>query len=141
MILYALLSGCLPFEDESVRALYDKICKGAYSYPSYFSQGVLPALSATATYGRPVTDFCAFFCLFVSSGAAVPSLNATKHGRELVGVGRGLAPRSPARIATWPGLSRLQARPCFGITNALVPAFFPSPFDHLQGAGTSSAAC
>ncbi|KAL4484933.1 hypothetical protein ABPG74_020110 [Tetrahymena malaccensis] len=37
VILFALLCGYLPFEDEDTRKLYDKILKGKYSIPSHVS--------------------------------------------------------------------------------------------------------
>lgn len=40
VILYALLCGCLPFDDSNVRALYDKIQSGIYRVPPHLSKGV-----------------------------------------------------------------------------------------------------
>lgn len=37
MILFALICGFLPFEDEDTSKLYDKILKGKYSIPSHVS--------------------------------------------------------------------------------------------------------
>ncbi len=39
MILYALLCGSLPFDDENIRALFRKIKSGSYSIPSHVSPG------------------------------------------------------------------------------------------------------
>eukprot|EP00123_Amoebidium_parasiticum_P011513 comp20755_c0_seq1/m.27206 comp20755_c0_seq1/g.27206 ORF comp20755_c0_seq1/g.27206 comp20755_c0_seq1/m.27206 type:complete len:837 (-) comp20755_c0_seq1:676-3186(-) len=38
VILYALLCGCLPFDDSNVRALYDKIQSGIYRVPPHLSK-------------------------------------------------------------------------------------------------------
>lgn len=38
VILYALLCGCLPFDDESIRVLFQKIKAGNYSIPMYLSR-------------------------------------------------------------------------------------------------------
>ena len=37
VILFALLAGYLPFEDENTKILYDKILKGEYEIPDYIS--------------------------------------------------------------------------------------------------------
>ena len=39
VILYAMLTGSLPFEDEQLKGLYSKICAGDYSIPAYLSPG------------------------------------------------------------------------------------------------------
>ncbi|KAM0947828.1 putative protein kinase CAMK-CAMKL-CHK1 family [Dioscorea sansibarensis] len=39
VILFVLLSGCLPFDDLNRLKLYKKICKAEYSCPSHFSSG------------------------------------------------------------------------------------------------------
>jgi 5'-AMP-activated protein kinase, catalytic alpha subunit len=38
VILYALLCGCLPFDDESIPSLFKKIKSGMYSLPTHLSQ-------------------------------------------------------------------------------------------------------
>jgi serine/threonine protein kinase len=38
VILFAMLTGTLPFEDEQLKGLYAKICAGNYQAPSYLSQ-------------------------------------------------------------------------------------------------------
>lgn len=38
VILFAMLTGTLPFEDEQLKGLYAKICAGSYIAPSYLSQ-------------------------------------------------------------------------------------------------------
>jgi 5'-AMP-activated protein kinase, catalytic alpha subunit len=38
VILYALLCGSLPFDDESIPSLFKKIKSGMYSLPSHLSQ-------------------------------------------------------------------------------------------------------
>lgn len=45
VILYALLCGCLPFDDSNVRALYDKIQSGIYRVPQHLSKGNRVALT------------------------------------------------------------------------------------------------
>ena len=40
VILYALLTGTLPFDDESVQILFKKIRSGVYSTPEYLSKPV-----------------------------------------------------------------------------------------------------
>lgn len=40
VILYALLTGTLPFDDESVQILFKKIRSGVYSTPDYLSRPV-----------------------------------------------------------------------------------------------------
>jgi len=37
VILYALLAGYLPFEDENTKKLYDKILSGDYEVPDYIT--------------------------------------------------------------------------------------------------------
>ena len=37
VILFAMLTGTLPFEDENLKGLYAKICAGKYTCPSYLS--------------------------------------------------------------------------------------------------------
>jgi serine/threonine protein kinase len=37
VILYALISGFLPFDDNNVRTLYDKISSGVYQSPAHMS--------------------------------------------------------------------------------------------------------
>lgn len=39
VILYALLCGCLPFDEETIPLLFSKIKKGKYTVPSHVSQG------------------------------------------------------------------------------------------------------
>jgi len=45
VILYALLCGSLPFDDENIRALFRKIKNGIYSIPSHVSPGARELLS------------------------------------------------------------------------------------------------
>lgn len=40
IILYALLTGTLPFDDESVQILFKKIRSGVYTTPDYLSKSV-----------------------------------------------------------------------------------------------------
>ncbi|KNE65163.1 CAMK/CAMKL/AMPK protein kinase [Allomyces macrogynus ATCC 38327] len=44
VILYAMLSGRLPFDAPDMRKLYDRIASGEYQCPSYFSPGVVDLL-------------------------------------------------------------------------------------------------
>ena len=37
IVLYAMLTGCLPFEGEGLKALYSKICQGDFSIPDHVS--------------------------------------------------------------------------------------------------------
>lgn len=39
VILFAILTGTLPFEDEQLKGLYAKICAGSYTIPSFLSAG------------------------------------------------------------------------------------------------------
>ena len=45
VILYVLLAGFLPFDEPSMSALFRKIIKAEFSYPSWFSPGVKELLS------------------------------------------------------------------------------------------------
>ena len=45
VILYAILSGRLPFDATSMNELYEKIAKGKYSCPSHFSQEAVHLIS------------------------------------------------------------------------------------------------
>ena len=45
VLLYALLCGYLPFDDESISALYRKIQNGVYEKPSWLSQGSIELLN------------------------------------------------------------------------------------------------
>jgi len=46
VLLYALLCGYLPFDDENISALYKKIQSGIYEKPSWLSKGSLELLQA-----------------------------------------------------------------------------------------------
>jgi len=46
VLLYALLCGFLPFDDENISALYKKIQSGIYEKPSWLSRGSLELLQA-----------------------------------------------------------------------------------------------
>ncbi|XP_076893158.1 SNF1-related protein kinase catalytic subunit alpha KIN10-like [Bidens hawaiensis] len=39
VVIYALLSGSLPFDDETIPVLYEKIKSGIFTFPNYFSLG------------------------------------------------------------------------------------------------------
>lgn len=45
VVLYAMLTGTLPFEDEQLKGLYAKICKGEYREPEHLSEGKKHALN------------------------------------------------------------------------------------------------
>jgi len=45
VILYTMLAGYLPFEDESMNGLFDKIQKGIFEYPDFFSKDVKTFIS------------------------------------------------------------------------------------------------
>jgi len=45
VILYTMLAGYLPFEDESMNGLFDKIQKGQFEYPDFFSKEVKDFIS------------------------------------------------------------------------------------------------
>ena len=44
VLLYALMCGCLPFDDENISSLYKKILSGVYEKPAWLSQGSLELL-------------------------------------------------------------------------------------------------
>lgn len=66
VILYALLCGTLPFDDESIPNLFKKIKSGMYSLPSHLSQSsrdlILRYISHTFTY--VYTNVCAHLYAF-----------------------------------------------------------------------------
>jgi len=45
VILYTMLAGYLPFEDESMNGLFEKIQKGHFEYPDFFSKQVKEFIS------------------------------------------------------------------------------------------------
>ena len=49
VILYALLCGSLPFDDENITALFKKIKEGKYSLPSFLSKGARDILKRILT--------------------------------------------------------------------------------------------
>lgn len=49
VILYALLTGTLPFDDENVQILFKKIRAGVYSTPDYLSRSVAQLIEKTLT--------------------------------------------------------------------------------------------
>ncbi len=49
VILYALLTGTLPFDDESVQILFKKIRSGVYSTPDYLSRSVAQLIEKMLT--------------------------------------------------------------------------------------------
>lgn len=49
IILYALLTGTLPFDDESVQILFKKIRSGVYSTPDYLSRSVADLIAKMLT--------------------------------------------------------------------------------------------
>ena len=49
VILYALLTGTLPFDDESVQVLFKKIRSGVYSTPEYLSKSVASLIEKLLT--------------------------------------------------------------------------------------------
>ncbi|XP_037520944.1 maternal embryonic leucine zipper kinase [Rhipicephalus sanguineus] len=49
VLLYALLCGCLPFDDENVAVLYRKIQQGEYDCPSWLSDSSVELLSEMMT--------------------------------------------------------------------------------------------
>lgn len=38
VVLYGMITGCLPFEDDNLKGLYGKICAGEYTIPEHVSQ-------------------------------------------------------------------------------------------------------
>lgn len=49
VLLYALLCGFLPFDDENISALYKKIQEGIYEKPSWLSKGSLEMLNKVSS--------------------------------------------------------------------------------------------
>lgn len=49
VILYALLTGTLPFDDESVQILFKKIRSGVYTTPDYLSRSVAQLIEKMLT--------------------------------------------------------------------------------------------
>jgi MAP/microtubule affinity-regulating kinase len=49
VILFAMVTGTLPFEDEQLKGLYAKICSGSYIAPSYLSAGVKDLIRSMLT--------------------------------------------------------------------------------------------
>lgn len=49
VILYVMLAGFLPFEDETIKGLFEKIEKGVYRMPSHFSDGAKNIISKMLT--------------------------------------------------------------------------------------------
>jgi 5'-AMP-activated protein kinase catalytic alpha subunit len=49
VLLYALLCGFLPFDDESISSLYKKIQQGVYEKPSWLSSGSIQLLDQVST--------------------------------------------------------------------------------------------
>lgn len=49
VILYALLTGTLPFDDESVQILFKKIRSGVYTTPDYLSRSVSDLIAKMLT--------------------------------------------------------------------------------------------
>ena len=52
VILYALLCGSLPFDDENIPSLFKKIKGGVYSMPSHLSPGGLVSSGRRGAVGR-----------------------------------------------------------------------------------------
>jgi maternal embryonic leucine zipper kinase len=50
VLLYALLCGFLPFDDENISTLYRKIQEGNYEQPSWLSEGSLLMLRKVFQY-------------------------------------------------------------------------------------------
>ena len=53
VILYALLCGSLPFDDENIPNLFKKIKGGAYSMPSHLSSGARACVGGVVCRRRP----------------------------------------------------------------------------------------
>lgn len=49
VILFAMLTGTLPFEDEQLKGLYAKICAGSFSMPAYLSTGAKDLIRSMLT--------------------------------------------------------------------------------------------
>lgn len=49
VILYAMLCGCLPFEDQETPKLYEKILAGAYRVPKHLSVEAIDILAKILT--------------------------------------------------------------------------------------------
>ena len=55
VILYALLCGSLPFDDENIPNLFKKIKGGIYNLPSHLSPGARAVRAACGVVGRGLT--------------------------------------------------------------------------------------
>lgn len=49
VVLFAMLTGKLPFEDEHLKGLYEKICAGSYVIPEYLSAGAQDLIRGALT--------------------------------------------------------------------------------------------
>ena len=90
VILYALLCGSLPFDDESIPNLFKKIKSGMYSLPSHLSQlarDLIPRMLVVDPMKR-VTVCFGVLCFFVASSSR-PIVVASDRCRD------GVAPTAP----------------------------------------------
>ena len=72
VLLYALLCGFLPFDDENIAALYRKIQAGVYEKPPWLSQGSLHLLSQMLQVRYILLSLCDKDCDLV--GLVTPPL-------------------------------------------------------------------
>ena len=61
VVLYALLCGTLPFDDEHVTTLFRKIKSGVFPIPDYLNKSVVSLLCHMLQVSNPIKDYC-FVC-------------------------------------------------------------------------------
>ncbi len=105
VILYAMITGMLPFEDEQLKGLYAKICAGSYSIPSHVSGGakdLIRGMLKTNAYER----------MTISQVARHPWL----HNFESVPIPRSLT-KQTRRLVSNPSEEILQQMVSFGFSD------------------------
>ncbi|EOA17917.1 hypothetical protein CARUB_v10006326mg [Capsella rubella] len=89
VILYALLCGTLPFDDENIPILFDKIKKGMYTLPdhlSYFARDLIPRMlmvDPTKRISIPEIRQHPWFNNNLPSYLAIPPLDTTEQANKI----------------------------------------------------------